>query len=168
MPSCRQIPPEAWAQAFESLVFYFSRRLCVEDAQDLAQQTLLAVARREDYEFEKVDDFQRVCYGFAGKILQAHFQRGGKRIPVPLEPTMQEPEHHAAGAESVEDAIYLKEVLQVGLEQLSERDCLLIQEAAEAQMENRFHNYPPGEANTLRVALHRARKKLAQLTGRGK
>jgi DNA-directed RNA polymerase specialized sigma24 family protein len=160
----RSIPPEAWAKAFQALVFYFSRRLGVENAQDLAQQTLLVVLQRHDFTFEKEEDFLRVCYGFAGNILRASLRKDGKRGEVSLDSIAMEREDPSAGAKRLENAIYLQDVLRVGEEQLNEREWEIIGKAAEAQLESQPYSYGADKPNAVRVALHRARKKLEELT----
>ena len=75
MPTCRSLSPDAWEQARQALVFYFSRRHGLANAEDLAQETLAAFWKREDFEFEREEDFLRVCYAFARRILQVAVKR---------------------------------------------------------------------------------------------
>src|ERR1051325_7270350 len=70
MFNSRTIPTELWAQARQSLIYFFSRRLGMQNAEDLAHQTLLAIWIREDYEFSELEDFGKVCFGFAKNILK--------------------------------------------------------------------------------------------------
>jgi len=161
--NCRDMPPEAWARALNKLIFYFSRRHGVENAADLAQQTLLAVLQRPDFEFEKEEDFQAVCYGFANRVGLAASRRREKTATVPFDATVPDPESFQ-GPEAPECAVFLDEVRKAG-EQLEERDWELIQKAAAAQIEGDAYAFAPEEANSLRVRLHRARRKLAKITG---
>ncbi|HLK63076.1 MAG TPA: hypothetical protein VKU19_06530 [Bryobacteraceae bacterium] len=165
MLTSRQMSPEAWARVFDALVFYFTRRLGELNAEDLAQQTLVAVLKRVDYQFEKEEDFLRVCYGFATNILKAAYRQGGRDAHVSLEDFIPEPENRTS-ASGIENAIFLDDVLREGQRQLKKRDWELIREAAEAQLDNQPHNYPSGKENKFRVALHRARGKLAQVVRR--
>ena len=66
MPNCRSIPTEKWVHAHKALVHFFTRK-GVSNPEDMAQETLMTLWSREDYQFEKEDDFLKVCYGFAKK-----------------------------------------------------------------------------------------------------
>src|SRR5579872_5616193 len=68
MLNCRSIPAEKWVHAHKALMLFFSGKGVVSP-EDMAQQTLMTVWSREDYQFEKEEDFLKVCYGFARKIL---------------------------------------------------------------------------------------------------
>jgi DNA-directed RNA polymerase specialized sigma24 family protein len=164
MANWRSIPTEAWKQVFDVLVFYFSRRGLRQDAEDLAQKTLLAVLGREDFTFDDPSDFQKVCYGFANKILLAHL-RQSRNTGIELDPSTPARHHDLGGLKHTDLEIFLKEVFALGEEELRDKDWELIQNAAEAILSHSPNNFPPAEANRIRVALHRARKKLGRLTG---
>src|SRR5579864_726204 len=102
MANCRSISPEAWAHARESLVFYFSRRHARSDAEDLAQETLLAVWNREDYEFEKEEDFLKVCYGFARRILLEGYRDAHRHAGSEMDPSHPAPQHEWSGQRATE------------------------------------------------------------------
>ena len=76
--NCRAIPETAWEHARRMLVFYFSRRHQGMDAEDLAQETLARLWSRDDYGFDREEDFLRVCYGFARLILQKGYREARK------------------------------------------------------------------------------------------
>ena len=86
MANCRSIPPAAWEHAREALIFYFSRRHGLTDAEDLAQDTLATLWSRDDDEFEKNDDFLRVCYGFARLVSQKGYRQAQKHAGDELDP----------------------------------------------------------------------------------
>ena len=163
MPNSHSISPETWAHARESIIFFFSRRHGRANAEDLAQETLLAVWKREDYTFEKDEDFLRVCYGFANRILLQGYRQSSKHDGGPLDPGMSAPLDATGGLKGTEIGVFLDEVIQIGKAKLREQDWRIIEQAAAAngsgapvQTEN---------ANNFRVQLHRVRKKLAVMTG---
>ena len=130
-------------------------------AEDLAQETLAAVLSRDDYEFEKEEDFLRVCYGFAGRVSQAAHRESNRSSgdALPLEAIGR------LSAQSLKDAellVYLNEVLRLGREQLREADWQLIERSAVADGGQRAGS---AQENKARVRLHRARRKLAALAG---
>src|SRR5260370_399388 len=91
MINCRSVPPKTWEYARQALVFYFTRRHGLSDAEDLAQETLATILSREDYHFEKEEDFLKVCYGFAGHILQTARRGAAKCAGSPLDPALAAP-----------------------------------------------------------------------------
>ena len=165
MPNCRSIPPAVWKHATEALVFYFSRRHCRNDAEDLAQDTLAAVLTREDFEFEKEEDFLRVCYGFAARISQAGYREARKHAAGVLDPDFGRPPTRRSLLNSAEASVLLEEVLRTAQSALSEKEWALIQRAAIADPADNPRPPSPAAANNIRVSLHRARRKLAKLTG---
>jgi hypothetical protein len=164
MINCRSISPAAWECARQALVFYFTRRHGLNGAEDLAHETLAAILSREDYRFEKEEDFLKVCYGFASHILQAA-RRDAAKYSGNAEGLIRAAlESEAHGLKGAELSVYLDELLQIGMEQLREADWQLIDQAIvldgdSAPVAN------PAAANKARVKLHRARRKLAQLVG---
>ena len=165
MLNCRSIPPKTWEHARQALVFYFSRRHSSWRAEDLAQETLTVILSREDYRFEKEEDFLRVCYGFAAHVLQA-----ARREPVDVPANelgsgTADRRTGAPGLKNTEVSVYLNEVLALGREQLRESDWQLIREATLREGERRQGDGDRALANKARVKLHRARRKLAELTG---
>jgi DNA-directed RNA polymerase specialized sigma24 family protein len=163
MATCRSISVQAWAGVFQTLVYFFSRHYQRSDAEDLAQQTLLKVLVRDDYEFRE-EDFKLVAYGFAKNILRAERRYGAKWKTrsidaAPFELTSP------FGSKAAENTIFLEEVLAIAREQMSPKEWELIEQAAEALLDDVPYNFPPERANPMRVALHRARKQLRRLTG---
>jgi DNA-directed RNA polymerase specialized sigma24 family protein len=165
MANSRSISPEAWAHAQESLIFYFSRRHARADAEDLAQETLLAIWNREDYEFDKEEDFLRVCYGFARHISKEGYRETVRHAGVPLDPSLPMPQHEWSGARATESRILLEKVCEIGRSQLHEKDWQIIEQAADIDRATMAKEFNMGDANNVRVRLHRARRKLAKLTG---
>jgi DNA-directed RNA polymerase specialized sigma24 family protein len=158
MLNCRSIPPELWVHARKCLIFFFSRR-GDPNAEDLAQETLMTVWAREDYQFEKQEDFLKVCYGFARKILfGGHRERrkhAAEELGISVGSRMQE----IKGLEGTEVSVFLEEVRCRADAELQEEEWAAIQAAID-----RDGQQPPVD-NKGRVQLHRARKKLAKLTG---
>jgi hypothetical protein len=165
MPNCRSIPPAVWGQAHDALVFYFSRRHGIANAEDLAQETLAAVLTREDFEFGKEEDFLRVCYGFASRISQAGYRQVQKHVAAALDPDFHKPVSRRFCLNPAEMAILLDEVLRAGESQLSEKEWALIKESISTDPAAVANRQNPGDANNARVRLYRARRKLAKLTG---
>jgi len=165
MPNCRSISPETWAHARESLVFYFSRRHARSDAEDLAQETLLAVWNREDYEFDREEDFLKVCYGFARHISKEGYRESQRHAGAPLDPALPAPQHDWSGPRATEARMLLEQVCEIGKSQLRDKDWQLIQQAAGNDRASMAKELKLGDANNVRVHLHRARRKLAKLTG---
>jgi DNA-directed RNA polymerase specialized sigma24 family protein len=165
MPNCRSISPQAWEHAREALVFYFSRRHGVADAEDLAQDTLAALWSRADFEFEKEEDFLRVCYGFAGRVLQSGYRRTRKHTASALNPAIPDPPRTAFGLNSTEMGLLLDQVIQIGEKNLREKDWEVIQTAASVDGPRTDLRGSSDTGNVFRVRLSRARRKLVELTG---
>src|SRR5438105_4015533 len=85
MVSCRDIPPSEWEHARQALCFFFSRRLGQNNADDLAQETLLRLWSRPDFEFAKPEDFPKVCFGFAHYVCQQMCRESAKEASVSLD-----------------------------------------------------------------------------------
>ena len=158
MPNCRSIPPETWVQASKAL-FYFFRRKCVSNPEDLAQETLMTVWSREDYQFEKEDDFLKVCYGFARKILQEGYRVSRKHAAEELDPSVEARVRGIQGLEGNEVNVFLEEVCRRADAELQEEEWAAIRDAIDRDRQDH-----PVEGKQ-RVRLYRARKKLAKLTG---
>jgi DNA-directed RNA polymerase specialized sigma24 family protein len=165
MPNCRSIPPAVWDHVREALVFYFSRRHGVTNAEDLAHETIKAVLTREDYFFASEDEFLRVCYGFAARISQSGYRVAGKRASDVSTTEFVAPQGHRVWLNQPEMAILLEEVIRAGESQLSSADWQLIQSAADVDRATIAKDLNIGDANNVRVRLFRARNKLAKLTG---
>lgn len=166
MLNSRCIRPDMWEHARQSLIFFFSRRHGVNQAEDLAQETLMTLWNREDYQFAREEEFLRVCYGFAGRILQQGYRQTQKHAGAELDPAAAEPVSELHGLEGIEIGIFLEEVRRIGKLELQDREWQLIRDAAAAPERGRAsEDRSSSEANNERVRLHRARKKLARLTG---
>jgi len=159
MLNCRSISTDLWVQAHKSLVYFFRGKRNVADPEDLAQETLTAVWSRADYFFEKEEDFLKVCYGFARKILQAKYRERQKHAADELSDVVEAPERSMQGLNGDEVRLFLEEVGRVAEAELQAEDLELIKISVE-----REHSDEPA-AVRHRVRLHRARKKLAKLTG---
>lgn len=158
MPNCRSIPDETWVQASKAL-FYFFRRKGVSNPEDLAQETLLMVWAREDYQFDKEDDFLKVCYGFARNILQEGYRITRKHAAEELDISVDSRVRRIQGLEGNEANVFLEEVCQRADAELQEEERAAIQAAVDRDSQDQ-----PVEGKQ-RVRLYRARKKLAKLTG---
>ncbi len=165
MINSRSISPELWEQARQNLLFYFSRRHGLANAEDLAQETLLAILTRPDYEFEKEEDFLRVCYGFASRVSQQGYRKIQKHTHPSLDIDVAASMNHIKGLSGVEIGIFLDEVRRLGKLELQDKEWQLIEQAALEDRAGLPGQFNLGDANTVRVYLHRARKKLIAITG---
>jgi hypothetical protein len=161
--NCRSVSPKTWEHARQALVFYFIRRHGLPNAEDLAHETLAAVLSREDYQFEKEEDFLKVCYGFASHILQKTRRETGKFPNTLIDPNAASATADTHGLKETEINVYLNEIFSLGELELSKTDWELIQQAILLDGDRLASD--PAEANRTRVKLHRARKKLGQLAG---
>ena len=135
------------------------------DAEDLAQETLLSLWNREDYEFEKEEDFLKICYGFAHHIAQQGRREADKHSGSTLDESPPAPEHEWSSQRAMESRMLLAEVCELGRSQLREKEWEIIQEAVDSDRAAMAEKFNTGDANNLRVHLHRARRKLAKLAG---
>ena len=158
MPNCRSIPAEKWIHAHKALIYFFTRRGSL-NPEDMAQETLMAVWSREDYQFEKEDDFLKVCYGFARKLLLEGYRVGRKHAAEELDLAVESRVQSIQGLEGSEVSVFLKEVCRRADAELQEEEWATIQAAIDRDSRN-----DPVEGKQ-RVRLYRARKKLAKLTG---
>lgn len=165
MPNSRSISPETWAHARECLVFYFSRRHARADAEDLAQETLLAIWNREDYEFDKEEDFLKICYGFAHHISQQRYREAEKHSGSPLDVDQPAVAHEWSSQRAMESRMLLAQVCEIGRSQLPGQDWEIIQQATDSDRARMAEKLGTGSANNMRVRIHRARKRLAKLVG---
>ena len=168
MPNCRSIPADAWEHAREALIFFFSRRHGLADAEDLAQEALVTLWSREDYEFEREEDFLRVCYGFARLVSLKGYRDTRKHAGEELDVATTAAPRDSGGLIDAETRILLDQVYKVAGSKLPEKDWQLIQQAAVSDRAAIGDALNMGDANNVRVRLHRARKKLARLTGWGR
>lgn len=146
-------------QARKLLIFYFLRRHGIEKAEDLAHDTLAAVWSREDYQFEKEEDFFKVCFGFARNILQEGYRDYYKHAVSELNGNIMAPVPELRGLCGIEVPIFLDEVSRQAAQELADEELRLIQ----AAVKNTAHHHP--SSGKIRTKLHRARKKLAKVTG---
>jgi hypothetical protein len=169
MLTCRSIPSTAWAQAREALVFYFSRRHGIANAEDLAQDAIAAILVRDDFEFEKEEDFLRVVYGFAAFISQSAYRNIRKHSHTAFDPAI----HDTAGNRGIvgthklnpaEMNLLLDQVMQIAKTHLKKQDWETILMAAQSDRAASPELNSPGGANRFRVRLYRARKTLIELT----
>ncbi|HEY6389874.1 MAG TPA: hypothetical protein VIX89_01280 [Bryobacteraceae bacterium] len=157
--------PKTWEYARQALVFYFTRRHGLSGAEDLAHETLASILSREDYQFEKEEDFLKVCYGFASHVLQAAWRepdRSGGNLSNAI---LAAPSRKTQGLNDAELSVYLDEALRLGKEQLRDVDWQLIQQSLVLEGDRSGVELDPTAANKARVKLHRARRKLAKLAG---
>jgi hypothetical protein len=114
---------------------------------------------REDYQFEKEEHFLRVCYGFAKNILREGYRTNRKHaVEAPID-SVESSVRGIQGLEGDEARIFLEEVCRRADAELEEEEWAAIQAAVDRDSEDQ-----PVEGKQ-RVRLHRARKKLAKLTG---
>ena len=167
MPNCRSISPETWAHARECLVFYFSRRHGRSNAEDLAQETLLSIWNREDYEFESEEDFLKVCYGFARRISKVGYREARHHDGNVADDSLSAPQHEWGSQRATESRMLLAQVWEIGRSQLLEKEWRIIQQATDSDGAAIAQGPNIENGSNARVRLHRARKKLAKLVGLG-
>jgi DNA-directed RNA polymerase specialized sigma24 family protein len=159
MHNSRSISTELWAQAHKSLIFFFSRRLGSQNAEDLAQDTLMALWAREDFEFAKEEDFLRVCYGFAKNTLNQAYRDAKNCERVELDADMEIKISSTPGLKSADAIVFLREVREIAQKMLDAEDRELLETIA-----NRDDDDAPIAGKT-RTQVHRIRKRLAKITG---
>jgi hypothetical protein len=165
VPNARSIPQEVWEQVFEALVLFFRHRGS-RDPDDEAQNTLLAMLKRDDYEFENVGDIHVVAKGFAKLIAFEAYRRAEKirESPLePLEPLLATPRHSAGSPEAIEARIYLEDVCRIAAAKLRQKELDAIRRAVDASPSAPSGALTAGELNKRRVFLHRSRQKLGRL-----
>jgi DNA-directed RNA polymerase specialized sigma24 family protein len=158
MPNSRSIPPDTWVHAHKALVHFFTRK-GVSNPEDMAQETLMTLWSREDYQFEKEDDFLKVCYGFAKNILREGYRVNRKHAAEELDLSVESPSQGIQGLEGSEVSVFLEEVCRRANAELQQEEWAAIQAAIDREREEH-----PVEGKQ-RVRLYRARRKLAKLTG---
>jgi hypothetical protein len=163
MFTSRCIPESEWERARRLLVFYFAHR-GVLNAEDLAQETLTEFWRREDYTFDRDEDFLRVCYAFASRILQASSRKERRRGTGEFDENQVAPKRGAGGLNSAESAVFLNEVIATGRSELGDGWKTIVESAMNGGAGTTAGG-DPRESNRIRVQLHRARRKLVRLTG---
>jgi hypothetical protein len=158
MPNARSIPPERWIHARKVLVYFFTHK-GVANPEDSAQETLMTLWSREDYHFQSEEDFLKVCYGFAKKILLEGYRVNRKHAAEELDLSVESPVQGVQGLKGTEVSIFLGEVCRRANAELQVEEQAAIQAAIDRDREDQ-----PVEGRQ-RVRLYRARKKLAKLTG---
>ena len=161
MLNCRSIPPEKWVHAHKVLVHFFTRKGML-NPEDMAQETLMTRWSREDYEFEKDDDFLRVCYGFAKNVLREGYRTSLKHAAEELDLCVESPIQGIRGIQGLEGS-----EVSVFLEEFCQRANAELQLEERAAIQAAIHRDSQGPAvdTKQRVRLYRARKRLAKLTG---
>jgi DNA-directed RNA polymerase specialized sigma24 family protein len=159
MLDCRSIPDALWEEASKRMFFFFLHHLGSENADELAQETLLAVWKRKDYKFEKEEDFLKVCHGFARKILLQAIKKKYELKPIELDPDTARKTSGPPGLEGAEVTAFLKEVWEISKWRLDEEERSLIESVIK-----RDRNDRPLSGRD-RIRLYRLRKKLAKIIG---
>jgi DNA-directed RNA polymerase specialized sigma24 family protein len=165
VPTSRDIDQETWKHARQCLVYYFSRR-GLADAEDLANDTLLALWVRSDYVFEREEDFLRVCYGFADNVRRQGFRQAQKDfLSLSDEQIVPAPGGSLSGLRGAEIPVFLREVQTAAEDRLRENEREYIDAVAADELTDAPTARDYAAANRFRVGLHRARRKLSKLTG---
>jgi hypothetical protein len=159
--NCRSIPDSVWAHARQALLSYFAWR-GVSNAEDFAQDTLAAFWANDSYEFEREEDFLRICYAFARRSLMAGRRKEQKHSAEELDPGLPAPAGNTLGLNPAELAIFLKETVEAAQSAWSKPDWKAM---ANGAREEECMPADAAGANRRRVRRHRARRRLAQLTG---
>jgi DNA-directed RNA polymerase specialized sigma24 family protein len=159
-----------WAHARQVLVFYFSRRHGARNAQDLAQDTIAALLGRSDFEFEREEEFLRVCYGFAAMISLAEFRKQARQhqSATGFDYEARDP-RNSAGMNAVETGIWIDQVERIGQTEMRPEDWQLVRKSLDASDSGELaEELGLGSAGNARVRLFRAFKKLRALLDRGR
>src|SRR5260370_32712539 len=119
MLNCMSVPQEPWVHASKAL-FYFFLGKGVSNPEDLAQETLMTVLSREDYQFEKAEDFLKVCYGFAKNILLEGYRANRKHAAGDSVPAVESRVKGIQGLEGNEVSVFLEEVCRRADSELQE------------------------------------------------
>jgi hypothetical protein len=154
-----------WEQVFEALVLFFRHRGS-RDPDDDAQNTLLAILKREDYEFENVADIHLVAKGFARHIAFEAYRRVKRSRESPLDPVeafLAAPGNSPGSPEAIESQIYLQEVCRIAAAKLRKKELDAIRRAVAAAPPDLSGALTAGERNKRRVFLFRTRQKLKRL-----
>lgn len=160
--NCSEIPEKMWVETRQSLYFYFSRRFGFNNADDLAQETLLRVWSRPDYVFKDSSDFPKVCIGFARNVAYEHRREAAIWVTVDWEAELKDEVQYGPGPEVAENMVLLRETLEASQTVLSEQERKLIGKASERDRGGTAAK-PMDPAG--RVKLSRARRKLADYIG---
>ena len=171
MPTCRDIPPDKWEHARNALIYSFTHRYrySLDEADDLAQDTLAAVLSRPDYEFASVDDFLRVVRAFAKKVVLANWRRAAKQTVGAADGEFPPAASRKPfGLTPVEMGILLDEVARRVKKELTERERQVLEQSDQEDRESAAKRLGLRDANHFGVILHRARKKIAKIVGSNK
>lgn len=114
---------------------------------------------RSDYQFEKEEDFLKVCYGFARKVHSTRLREEQRHLVNELYPEMEATIQPVKGLLGTEVSVFLREVTHRANIDLHAEEIALLNAAVNRDVKDR-----PPEAKA-RIRLHRARRKLAELTG---
>lgn len=119
----------------------------------------MTVWQREDFRFEKEEDFLRVCYGFARHILQQGYRDGQKHVADELPPDIERPAPKVQGLQRQELQVFLDQIRTLAEADLLDDELALIVEVMKRD------GHDPPLSSKLRVKLYRVRKKLEKITG---
>jgi DNA-directed RNA polymerase specialized sigma24 family protein len=131
----------------------------------LAQETLLSIWDREDYEFENEEDFLKVCYGFARLKSKEGYRDNKRHDDETVDDSLAAPKHGWGSQRATESRMLLAQVWKIGQSKLREQDWKLIQQASDSDYPKMNDGMNVGSAGNARVRLHRARRRLAKLVG---
>lgn len=157
MLNCKSIPDEKWFHAYKALVRFFTHK--VLNPEDMAQETLMKLCSREDYQFENEDDFLKVCHGFARNVLLEGYRVSRKHAAEELDLSVESHVQSMQGLEGSEVSVFLEEVCRRAEVDLRKEE----REAIQAAIHRDGQDHPVDTKQ--RVRLYRARKKLAKLIG---
>jgi RNA polymerase sigma factor (sigma-70 family) len=155
---CQDIPNEAWEDARTKLVFYFSHR-GGSDPQDLAQETLTRLFRwlSTGNKIEGVHGFQKLCYGFARRVLYEDNDARHRQIE-PLDGDIKATANTTRGLSSNESRILVGELLA----RLSPEDQQLVL-AAECMNPKHLATRFGTSVKNVNVRVFRARQRLRKI-----
>jgi RNA polymerase sigma factor (sigma-70 family) len=151
------VSEQDWEKVGRRLVSYFAHRY-IRDAQDAAQETLARMAEWLKHNQPRGNDgFMMMVWGIAKNVLHEYI-RAGRCVPEELNPGIAIPANSTLGLNSLET----RQLLEQLFKDLPEKDGLLIlasQDVPPAELARRLEI----SLRTLRVRLHRAKKRLRKL-----
>jgi DNA-directed RNA polymerase specialized sigma24 family protein len=153
------ISDEAWEEAKSRLNFYFGHHGGAS-REDQCQETLTRVLSwiRAGNQIEGKDGFQKLCYGFARKVLLESLERSRRKQTDQLDSDLPDKEGKTLGLSRREVAVWLNEIL--ALLSPPDREIILAAEVMDAALLAKTFGTTVPNA-TLRLC--RARKRLRRL-----
>ena len=155
------IPEELWNHAIKSLTRFFGSKGCGDRVGDLVQDTLTRISGRPDYEFEKEEDFLRLCHGFARMILYEDRRRWNRnRSVVEYDDSALYGGASPKSLRGVERQLHNRKLLDLLKPCLKDEDWKMLEDSLEMDRETQARNLGVSNANAMGVRIFRALEKV--------